>query len=112
MQNFWYRRFVTRVLLVGAFIASLTAEVVVILASSDHGTHHQPSFANRVLLTIFVALPLVACVRGYYATRRLRSASSALDGREVDRLLWLSRQFLAAAVCAYTAIVFAVGALH
>ncbi len=102
---------VSQIVLACTLTTFLVSEAVVIVASLGFlNGHASLGISRHLLVNVFLtSIPGIAGIRGYYVVRRLRSKLDA--EREEATLVWFSRQFLAAAVFAYAAIISVVASL-
>jgi hypothetical protein len=101
---------ITRVLWVCALLVFLVAEAVLIVASLGLPEGNSSLPVRSVILNVFLAsIPAVVGLSGYKAVRGL-AAKANMDSADTT-FVWLSRQFLIAAIFAYVALLFVVMSL-
>jgi len=104
MRDTWLSPHITRTLLASVLLLLVLTEVVVIVTFSGWPKLHPSLGLGRFFAAVLVTLvPGVAGIQGYRAVGRLRPTIDA--GGENTALIWLSRQFLAAAIFGYGAVI-------
>ena len=95
---------VSRFFLWSVILLFLLSEAMVIASALGSNRMNSPSEIGKLLGSMLVmSVPAAAGIKGYYAARRLEVTLE--EERHETTIMWMSRQFLVAAIFGYSAII-------
>jgi hypothetical protein len=98
------KKWISKAFWMGSLLTLLMAEAMLIVAFLKSSKPHSPLGTYYLFVSVFVTtLPWIIGIKGYSVVRRL---GSSLDAEpEKARVIWLSHQFLSAAIFAYATVI-------